>query len=143
MKKLEERLYELRRENKLTQEEIAVAVNVSRQTISNWETGTARPTIDKAIELAEIYEVTLDSLVGNAHSESKKVSRLLKEWEGAKGTLFLQLSEKQPFFPHTTVKETEIVEVGPSFVRIRTQKKNVVEQTLHVKEVLGFLREEE
>ncbi|HHT98345.1 MAG TPA: helix-turn-helix transcriptional regulator [Clostridiales bacterium] len=141
MKKLEEHLYELRKENKLTQEEVAVALNVTRQTISNWETGTAIPTINKAIELAQIYGISLDTLVGNAKSELKKVSVIMKKYEGTKGTLFMHLIETQPFYPFTKIKNVEIIEVESTSMKIRIHKKDVAEQLIFLKDVLGFLKE--
>lgn len=146
MKKLEEHLYELRRESKLTQEEVAVALNVTRQTISNWETGTAKPSIAKGVELAQIYGVSLDTLVGNAKFESKQVSRIMKEYEGSKGTIFLSKVEKDPFYPYTKVKDVEIIEVGSTSMKIHVYntnifKKDIVEQLIFLKDVLGFLKE--
>ncbi|MEG2602954.1 MAG: helix-turn-helix transcriptional regulator, partial [Carnobacterium sp.] len=62
MTKFNERIYALRKANNFTQEEIAQELKVSRQTISNWETGTAQPTIDKVIELANVFDVSMDEL---------------------------------------------------------------------------------
>lgn len=61
---LAQRLYALRKERIKTQEEVALALNVTRQTVSNWETGNAQPSIDKAIEIAKLYGLSLDELVG-------------------------------------------------------------------------------
>lgn len=46
----------------MTQEELAEKLNISRQTISKWETGSAQPEIDKAIELCGIFNCSLDDL---------------------------------------------------------------------------------
>ena len=143
MKKLEERLYVLRRENKLIQEELATALDVTRQTISNWETGRAQPTIDKAIDLAKIYGVSLDGLVGNVTSKSKQVSHILKGYEKSKGTLFMRPVETQPFFPNLQVKNVEIIEVGAISMKIRIHKKDSVDQLVFTKDVLGFMKEVE
>ena len=53
---------------KLTQEQVAEDLNVSRQTISNWENGETYPDIDKCDKLAKYYGVTIDSLV---HQDNK------------------------------------------------------------------------
>lgn len=47
----------------MSQEELAEKVNVSRQTLSKWETGDALPDIEKCRSLATIFDVTLDDLV--------------------------------------------------------------------------------
>ena len=53
----------LRRLSKnLTQEELAEKLNVSRQTVSKWETNEALPEMDKALELCRIFNCSLDNL---------------------------------------------------------------------------------
>jgi len=56
-------LLQLRKINQISQEELAEKVNVSRQTLSKWETGESLPDIEKSKLLAEIFGVTLDDLV--------------------------------------------------------------------------------
>ena len=62
---LEEKLSKLRRKQGLSQQEVADALGVSRQTISNWESGQGAPTLEKAAELARLYHVGLDDLVAD------------------------------------------------------------------------------
>ena len=61
---LAENLQILRKQNGLSQEELAEKCQVSRQAIVKWESGESVPTIEKLIYLAGLYEVTLDELVG-------------------------------------------------------------------------------
>ena len=58
-----DKLLQLRKMNHMSQEELAEKVNVSRQTLSKWETGESVPDIEKCKLLAEIFRVTLDDLV--------------------------------------------------------------------------------
>ena len=60
-----EKLYELRKKEGLSQEELAEKVNVSRQTISKWEMGQSSPEMEKLINLSKIFDISLDELVGN------------------------------------------------------------------------------
>lgn len=59
---LEEKLTKLRRKQGLSQQDVADALGVSRQTISNWECGQGAPALDKALEIARLYHVSLDDL---------------------------------------------------------------------------------
>lgn len=59
----EHRLYQLRKERGLSQEELANEVGVSRQAVQKWESGAAQPTLDKLTALAKYFGVTLDWLV--------------------------------------------------------------------------------
>ena len=56
-------LIQLRKINHMSQEMLAEKVEVSRQTLSKWETGESLPDIGKCKQLAEIFGVTLDDLV--------------------------------------------------------------------------------
>ena len=60
-----EKLYELRKEKRFSQEELAEKLNVARQTISKWENGTTNPDTNNLIELSKIFEISIDELVGN------------------------------------------------------------------------------
>lgn len=60
---LAENLLLLRKQKRLTQEQVAEAVGVSRQALSKWENGESAPDIDNCIALANFYNVTLDDLV--------------------------------------------------------------------------------
>ena len=66
---LGENLQRLRKEKGLSQEDVARALFVSRQTISKWETDKAEPGVDNLKVLADLYEVTLDQLTGRMQLE--------------------------------------------------------------------------
>ena len=68
-----------RKHNKLTQEQVAERLGVSRQAVAKWERGETIPDIENCIALADMYEVSVDTLVRNlqnlptgADSEGKK-----------------------------------------------------------------------
>lgn len=56
-------LIALRKINNFSQEELAEKLQISRQTLSKYETGESLPDIDKCKMLAEIFDVSLDDLV--------------------------------------------------------------------------------
>lgn len=60
---LSEKIVKLRKNNGLTQEQLAEQLNVSRQSVSKWESGQAAPDIDKIVALGEIFHVTTDYLL--------------------------------------------------------------------------------
>lgn len=61
----------------MTQQQLADEMNVSRKTISGWETGRNRPDIDSLRKMADIYHISLDDLVSNAKGDesTKKFRR--------------------------------------------------------------------
>lgn len=83
---LSEKLIALRKKSSMSQQELADRISVTRQTISNWECGQGAPALDKAAELAAIFHVGLDDLVGDhvdiIVKSKKNPNRLLKNLEG-------------------------------------------------------------
>lgn len=61
--KLSEKLYQLRRQSGLSQEQAAERLGVSRQSISKWETDQSIPDPDKLVALSKLYAVTTDYLL--------------------------------------------------------------------------------
>ena len=68
---LGERIVNLRTVRGISQSDLAEAMEVSRQSVSKWETGTSTPDLEKLIKLADYFDLTLDQLVkGNIPKES-------------------------------------------------------------------------
>lgn len=60
---LAEKIMELRKQNGWSQEELAVKLNISRQSVSKWESGTSIPDLDKILKLSQIFGVSTDYLL--------------------------------------------------------------------------------
>lgn len=59
------KIYELRKNAKLSQEQLAEKLDVTRQTISNWELGQTTPDIFQAKKISNIFCISLDELTDN------------------------------------------------------------------------------
>ena len=66
---LGERIYKLRTEKEMSQGDLADALEVSRQSISKWETNGSVPELDKLVKLSEIFGISLDELVTGKEAE--------------------------------------------------------------------------
>lgn len=64
------RLYQLRKQKGLSQEELANRLNVSRQTVSKWEVGDSTPDMEKLIAMSDLFDVSLDKLVMGKEEET-------------------------------------------------------------------------
>ena len=76
---LGERLFELRKAKNLTQDEVAEKLNVTRQTVSKWETNQSTPDFDKIIPLCELYEISTDELLKGEKQEKSEESNYNNE----------------------------------------------------------------
>ena len=154
---LAERLVALRKKQGYSQQEIADRLSVTRQTISNWECGQGAPALDKAAELAAIYQISLDELAGLADErEALGVDlHILKKLEGRRCQL--EFTEENTMdavldglLDNANVR---ILEVGDRWVRIeyeRTkegamfQKETVVREVEHSMIIgVSFVEEKE
>lgn len=61
--RLEEKLFLLRKKSGMSQDELADAIDVSRQSISKWEAGKSVPSIESLVAISEMFHVSVDYLV--------------------------------------------------------------------------------
>lgn len=60
---LGKKLFELRKSKNLSQEDVADKLNVTRQTVSKWETNQSTPDFDKIVPLCDLYGISTDELL--------------------------------------------------------------------------------
>ncbi len=89
-----EKIIQIRRANKWSQEDLAKKINTSRIMIGNYERNDNTPSIDVIIKLCRIFDVSVDFLLGEGHNANfdKNTIRRLDEMEK------LPDSEKQKIF---------------------------------------------
>lgn len=74
---LGEQLKKARENNKLSQNEVAEKLNISRQSISKWENNRTSPDLDNLIRLSKLYNISLDELLNEQlDSEYKNSSNI-------------------------------------------------------------------
>lgn len=68
---LGERICRLRNERNMSQGDLADALEVSRQSISKWETHGSVPDLDKLVKLSELFDISLDELIAGKEKAGK------------------------------------------------------------------------
>lgn len=74
--KTAERIKELREANGMTQTGMARKLSVTRSTVNAWEMGTNKPSIDKLSDIADLFQVTTDFLIGRSSEQIIDVTHL-------------------------------------------------------------------
>lgn len=87
--KFEEKLIELRKQKFLSQEELASALNVTRQTISKWELGQSKPDMDKLLEMSKFFEVGIEVLANDELDLKKSKEKKNKPKKERKYMLYI------------------------------------------------------
>lgn len=81
---LGQRLTELRKKKGLSQDALAEALGVSRQSVSKWETDVSVPDLDKLVKLSDLFEISLDELVrGKVPPQSPPLAGWTQWWTRA------------------------------------------------------------
>ena len=76
---INEKIYNLRKEHGLSQEELANKLNVSRQTISKWEVGESTPDFDKIVPLCEVFEISTEELLRDRKIDEDCIKEVKEE----------------------------------------------------------------
>ncbi len=129
-----DKLQRIRKDLRLSQEDLAEKLDISRQAIAKWETGQAYPEIDNLIKLSNLFQITIDRLIkdnGNCeYSILKEVSH--------RGDDFVNFlcDAKKMTYAGKGIKENDQVE--------RTQLNlNILTENIHIwtltSEVKGLL----
>ena len=84
--KFNEKIKELRKKKGLTQEELAIELNVSRQAVTKWETGEGVPDIENLKNIGIFFHVSVDYLIGN---KTEQITSLKTKFELIEVFLFL------------------------------------------------------
>ena len=72
---------DLRKEKGFTQEQLAESLNVSRRTVSRWETGMNMPDLDLLMELSDLYAVDLREMLNGERKSENKMTTEMQETE--------------------------------------------------------------
>ena len=94
---LSENLKTLRKQKGFSQEELAVRVNVVRQTISKWEKGLSVPDADTIVKLAEVLEVSVNEILGEEIKDVTNHSDIASQLTNLNALIAIQIQRKEQF----------------------------------------------
>lgn len=119
---INEKILLLRKKEGYSQEALAEKMNVTRQTISNWEAGITSPDLKEALTLSKIFKVSLDDLTDNKLELEVKDSpnNLLKNLIGKTCTLLIDDDYINSYISSDT--KVLIEDVNNSFIKIEYKK---------------------
>ena len=76
---LNENIKALRKTKGLTQDELAIRLNVVRQTLSKWEKGLSVPDAEMLQKIAEVFEVNVSQLLGSPINQNENVDIIAEQ----------------------------------------------------------------
>ena len=100
---LGERLFELRKSKNLTQDDVAEKLNVTRQTVSKWETNQSTPDFDKIVPLCDLYGISPNELLkGEKENDEVEEDDNSFDWNEAKKHLFTRGKDDEDNYENMT-----------------------------------------
>lgn len=93
-----EQIKMIRRRSKLTQEELAKKLNVSRQAVSNWENNRNLPDLEMLIKISSVFEISLDKLILGDAKINKMTEKLIKDTDENRKAKFNMITTISGFF---------------------------------------------
>lgn len=119
---LGEKITLLRKKKGLTQESLSEVLDVSRQTLSNWEKDNTIPDIIQSKNIAKFFKISLDDLLDNKlEIECKNNSNnILQNLIGKHCFLLLHEDYADPFINWNS--NVKVLDVSDSFIKIEYQK---------------------
>lgn len=145
--RINDNLRELRQVRNLTQEQVAEKLNVTRQTVSSYESGRTRPDIDTLVRYSELFGIELESLIYGYDKELKANRRIkitaiiifaLLTTLVAVGSLFFFISNEYFFMPQDCSGFDELVDTW----KIKMALENVwmtLDKLVNLLSLLGFI----
>lgn len=109
------KLSRLRKENNYTQEQLADLLNVSRQSISKWESDISYPETDKLIELSRIFNCSVDYLLkdeNNTYIPDKRKTFERKSDKYLMGLPLFHIARNAHGFIAIGIKATGVISIG-------------------------------
>ncbi|MDE7264140.1 MAG: helix-turn-helix domain-containing protein [Anaeroplasmataceae bacterium] len=141
---LGKRLQDARKKMNITQEQLAEHLEVTRQSVSRWESNIVYPDMDNLVRLSTFLEVSLDYLLKDEnHSNVKPVSRLLEGLIGKEVFLELDTAKDYEFF--SSKRKVIVVEVSRDWIKLESigkkEKNSIIKlipvdsiKSIHIKE---------
>lgn len=122
-------LKKLRKNAKLTQEQLAEKLSVSRQTVAKWESGEALPDLDNCILMSKLYNISLDDLVRYAKNSEDSTAPSGKHLFGV-----VKVDEKGRIFLPEKARDVFDIKAGDKLLLMGDEK-----QGLAMVKLSGFL----
>lgn len=117
----------------LSQEGLAEKLNVTRQTVSNWELGQTTPDIQQAKNISKIFKISLDDLTDNKleFELTKNSNNIIQNLIG-KEFLLLMDDNYPDSYINNNIK-VKVLDVNNSFIKIEYQKgKQIINKLLDI-----------
>lgn len=129
------KIIELRKKEKMTQEQLSEKLGVTRQTLLNWEKGITNPDIEQAKNIAVLFKISLDDLLDNKLEINCSKKNVLLNLIGKECYLDMLSDDYDEVFG----KLCTILEVNTEFVKFSFKSaKQVIEKIVDLNLITSF-----
>ncbi len=116
--KFGKRITELRKKENITQEQLAKMLEVTRQTISNWESDITSPDVNQALELTKIFKVPINDLLNEQlEIQCKNSTSILNSLIGKE--CFLDIDDDVEDYRIDSLKKCRILSIDENYLKFQ------------------------
>ena len=123
----DKKIIELRKQNNLTQEDLAEKLNVSRQTVSNWETSKCYPDIETLVIISNKFNVSLDVLIKENVKMIKDIDKKVRINKKLKYSIFVLFILLVVGGCIIYLKNNKVMEVQAKNIELQKEIQEIVE----------------
>lgn len=130
---INEKISLLRKKEGLSQEGLAEKLNITRQTVSNWESGQTTPDISQAKAISQIFKISLDDLTDNRLEFDFKdnSNNILRGLIGKTCLLLINDDYTNSYINYNT--KVKVLDINNSFIKVEyKQGKKVINKLLDI-----------
>ena len=137
MNQLNHTLKKLRQDKGINQNQLAEQLHVTRQAVSNWETGKTQPDIETLTQLAELFEVSVEQLIYGLEykKDSEESNEWKRTWNWDRGRMHLSLT----YYPERMVMLGMTLAAVVSYVNWRSIGWAIVHEMLNWSYILYYI----
>lgn len=136
--KFGKRIIELRKKKNITQEQLAKKLEVTRQTISNWESDITCPDMNQTLELAKVFEVSLNDLLNEQiEIQCKKTNSVLNSLVGKE--CFIDIDAEIDEYRINSLTKCKILSIDENYVKFQfLYEKKSITKLMDIKLIHSF-----
>lgn len=130
MEKIAENIRNLRLKLELTQQELADKISVSRSVLTKWESGGLIPDVTALIKLSEIFNLSLDGLVGRMYNRDQILREVRQMYQTDEETIDEEMLEIMRFLTYNEEIKKGLFTLSRMSIKHRKPIEEIMKVTL-------------
>jgi transcriptional regulator with XRE-family HTH domain len=129
LEKIGENIRKIRHKLGLTQQELADRVSISRSVLTRWENGSLTPDVDTLVKLSQLFNVSLDGLVGSVYNRAQILHEVRQIYQADEESLDEEMLEIMAYLKHQEEIKKGLFQLSQMNVKNRKSVEEILKVT--------------